>query len=445
MLKRFLCILILSLWVTTPVFAQLLQGESVSLDGEPEMRRTSKVVSIDQDPRDEQIAKRLREILEVTGWVKGQVVTVRRGVVNLKGEVDRKSQSEWAERLAHDTEGVVAVTNDITVTPRGWLDLTPMRTESEGLAKKILEFLPYLFSAVVVLVIFTAIASIATKMGRRAAKRRMQNPLMIEILARLAGLPVVLLGLYLALRLSGLSGVAITILGGTGAMGLVVGFALKNILENYFSGVMLSLRNPYTVGDTVEINGRQGVVQKLTTRGTILVDYDGNHIIIPNSAIYNGMIVNISATPSSRIKFNFTVLYTEDIAVVHKLVMHTVCQVEGVLRDPSPTVVTDEFRDSGVRISVYFWVDPRKSSLMKMKSIVMTAVQQCLQKAEVKFAGAPIQFVMPAPEAKSNKPNAAQVVSAEEVESNKSTRAEAAELLRHAESGRQIDHGDRLI
>jgi len=412
--------------------------------------RVDKTVSVLQTPTDPQIAKRITRILQVTGWFQDLQVDATEGVVRLRGTVSKKSQSEWAENLATDTDGVIAVVNDLNVRAGKWFDLNPAKVETENLAKSITAFFPYLLAALLVLGIFLFFASIANRIGRRAAQRRVSNPLLVEIVAKLFALPVMIIGLYLVLRMSGLTGMAVTIMGGTGAVGLIVGFALKNILENYFSGIMLSVRNPFKIGDTVDINGKVGVVQKLTTRGTILVDFDGNHIIIPNSTIYGGVITNQSANPSTRIKFSLYIGYGEDIKAAREIIASSLASLPEVLPTPEPLAMVDEFNVNGVRMTIYFWIDAVKSSTTKTQSKAMELIKINLQKAHIEFPGAQRYALTrerilrdkrhfdEAADRAGRKPE-------QTLDASGDTTAEAPSLLKEAKSGRDIDHGDDLI
>ena len=276
--------------------------------------RAEKNIPIAFAPHDGEIAQRLTRILKVTGWFTDLHVQCREGVVTLSGVAQAPNQSQWAEALARDTDEVVAVINNITVQRGSLLDLTPAEKETENIAKRAVAFLPYLVSSILVILLFSFLSKIVTKLARHTAEARLDNVLMVELVSRLAALPVVIMGLYLILRLCGLTGIAATVLGGTGAIGLIAGFAMQNILANYFAGLMLSLRNPYTTGDVITVAGQTGVVQKLTTRGTILVDFDGNHIIIPNSTIYNNIIVNATSNPKTRVKFTVGISYNDLVA-----------------------------------------------------------------------------------------------------------------------------------
>jgi small conductance mechanosensitive channel len=360
------------------MLAQLLPPEPTPSPGLTEFSVPDQNVQVTKSPTDQQIASRIQKILEVTKWFNNLSVECREGVVVLKGRAKQKSHSEWAEKLAQNTEGVVAVLNNFDVKTADWFDLAPAKAEAENLIRKTLGYTPYFLASILVFALFIFLAVFVQRLGRRTAEKRVQNPLLIELVAKLFALPVLILGIYLVLKISGLTGMALTILGGTGALGLIVGFAMKNILENYFSGIMLSLRNPYTTGDIVEIGGKQGVVQKLTTRGTILVDFDGNHIIIPNTIIYGNLIVNLTANPSIRIKFKINIPHDDDIAKTRQVIMKVLRSVPEILTKPEPLTLVEEFVPNEIVFQVYFWIDSKKTSYTRIRSLVMELVKNAL-------------------------------------------------------------------
>lgn len=408
--------------------------------------RSKQSVQVPHVPTDVQISSRLQRILEATDWFTKPIVVSREGIVTLKGTVQQKAQKDWAENLARDTEGVVAVINSIEVPTGEWFDIRPAEQETRGLIKRALSFTPYLLASILVLMVVAFAAVVAVRVGRKAAKRRFTNSLMIELVAKMFALPVILLGLYLVLRISGLTGVAVTVVGGTGALGLVAGFALKNILENYFSGVMLSISNPYSVGDSIIVNGKKGVVQTLTTRGTVLVDDDGNHVIIPNSTIYATTVVNETTNPSTRVTFQIGISYDESPKKVRELILSALKEAKDVLGKPDSLVLMTSFGASAIIYEVRFWIDSRKSSGSKMKSLVMELVRLKLGENNVKIPGEVREIIFPNGEAA---PIARTTIEksheTREHLAETETSLETADLLNEASKGRSVDHGAKLL
>lgn len=406
-----------------------------------DISRPNKNVPVEQSPTDQMITSRLTKIIQVTGWVENLNVSSEEGVVRLSGQVGKQSQKEWVEKLAHDTDGVVAVLDNLDIKTGSWFDFNPAKSETESLIKKGLRYTPYFATSLAVFLFFLFLASLVGKGARRTVKKRIQNPLLVEIIAKLMTLPVILLGLYLVLRTAGLTGVAFTLMGGTGVIGLVAGFAMKNILENYFSGVLLSLRHPYDIGDKVDINGKVGTVQQLTTRGTVLVDADGNHIIIPNSLVYTGMIINKTANPASRIKFLVNVAYQENLGEVRQRICEILSGHKEVLEKPEPLAVVETFGPSGVDIGVYFWINASKSSSLKVQSALMEQIKLTFERDGIDMPGIPKQVALTKDDFDTPNKNGAAVADAY----NEKTSPEHTEVLQEAERGRQIDMGDRLM
>ena len=104
---------------------------------------------------------------------------------------------------------------------------------------------------------------------------------------------------------------------GTGLIGLILGFAFRDIAENFIASLLLSIQRPFKIDDVIEVEGRLGIVKKVTARATTLVDYDGNHIQIPNATVYKNIIKNLTAYPKMRGKVEIGIGY-RTIYAAHK-------------------------------------------------------------------------------------------------------------------------------
>jgi small conductance mechanosensitive channel len=142
-----------------------------------------------------------------------------------------------------------------------------------------------------------------------------------------------------------------------GAAGLAVGLALKDSLSNFSSGVMIILFRPFKVGDFIEAGGATGVVEEVRIFATIMKTGDNREIIVPNSQIYSGTIVNYSAKATRRIDLVFGIGYDDDIAMAKKIMDDIMKQDERILADPAPAVAVGELADSSVNFNVRPWVN----------------------------------------------------------------------------------------
>jgi small-conductance mechanosensitive channel len=195
---------------------------------------------------------------------------------------------------------------------------------------------------------------------------------------------VIIIGFYLALNASGLSTLAISLLGGTGMIGIGIGLALKNSFENYTSSLMISLNELLRIGEVVNINGNEGVVQSVTTKGTTLMDYSGNNIIIPNTQVFNSVIKNLTRNPNVRSDFTVGIGYDDSIDEARKIIHAVLKSIDNhVLQDPEPLVAVDSLGASTVNIKVYFWINAVKSSVIKLRSTIIQNVKEALMDANI--------------------------------------------------------------
>lgn len=142
-----------------------------------------------------------------------------------------------------------------------------------------------------------------------------------------------------------------------GAAGLAVGLALKDSLSNFASGVMIIIFRPFNIGDYITAGGSSGVVDDIGLFCTLLHTGDNQRIIVPNSAIMSGTIVNTSALPTRRIDLVIGIGYDDNIGQARDIIMRIIKSDERILREPEPGVVVGELGDSSVNLNVRPWVN----------------------------------------------------------------------------------------
>lgn len=235
----------------------------------------------------------------------------------------------------------------------------------------------------------------AVGISRRMLQRRMRNRLLREVVAKAVAIPVFLAGLYIALRISGLTQLAATVLGGTGLLGLVIGIAFRDIAENYLASILISMQRPFAMGDRIEVAGCNGFVQSVTTRGTLLMTVDGNHVQIPNATVYKSTIRNFTANPRCRRDFVVGIGYRDSIALAQETALQVLRAHEGVLADPEPLVLVESLTSSAVRLRILFWVDLARHSDGKVLSAVIRHVKQAYQVAHISIPDEAREVVFP--------------------------------------------------
>jgi small-conductance mechanosensitive channel len=354
-----------------------------------------KQVEVTPVSEDKQIANRLVQILTSTGWFETPSVKVSAGVVFLDGSTLRKENKDWAGELAQNTKDVVAVVNRIRVVERSPWDFAPAMKNLRDLLREIVRLLPQLVFGLLIFVGFVFGARAIGRPVRTLLKRRAANPMLQEVFSRIASIMFVVAGLYVALHVVGLSRLAITILGGTGAAGLVIGFAFRDIMENFLAGILISLRNPFQSGDLIQVAEHLGVVQRVTTRGTVLMDLDGNHVQIPNATIYKSTILNFTANPRRRLSFDVEIGYENPIPNAQETALAAISGHHTVLASPEPLVLVERLGAASVNLRIFFWIDGTVFDGHKVKSSLMRIVKQAFQKRGISMPGEAREVTLP--------------------------------------------------
>ena len=381
----FVCLSTWALVDPAPAAAQDASGENATDEQAPLVEEALPAPDrVDVEPlaKDEEIAERLVTILQATEWFQTPTASVREGVVFLEGSTSRDAYKEWAGELARNTQDVVAVVNRIDVVqPLNW-DVTPAVDELRNLGRDLLVSLPLLILGAIILVVAWFVARFAGSLAKSVFHRRVASPLLRNVLAMaIISVPIFLLGLYLVLQILGLTRLALTVLGGTGLAGLIVGIAFRDILENFLASILISTRTPFRAGDKILVQDYLGIVQQVTTRATILMTLEGNQAQIPNATIYKSDIVNYTVNPRLRLDFMIGIGYDDAISAAQALIRDTLQRHPALLADPEPSIVVDNLGASSVNLRIFFWIDGNEHDALKVKSAVIRLVKRALEDA----------------------------------------------------------------
>ncbi len=371
-------------------------------DTEPaEVADKIEVVPVNSDGR---IAHRLFEIMQATGWFQSPAVEVEDGVVFLSGTAGTEAQRAWAEKTAMRTSDVVAVVNRISLRPRPLFDWQQATGSLRTMLQGFLSELPLYLVALIVILAGYFIACLTARMTR-AFYGGQESKLLRQVVASVVWAIVFLIAIFVALKISGLTKLASTLLGGTGLVGLALGFAFRDIAENFLSSLLLSIHSPFCVGDLIEVDGTTGYVRKVTTRATVLATFDGSQVQIPNSTIYKGKITNFTATPLRRQGFKVGIGYQDSASEAQDLIMSVLTEHPAVENEPAPSVVVESLGPSTVNLNCLYWFNQREHSGMKVGSALIRRAKQSLMDAAISLpdearelvfpAGVPIQMLPP--------------------------------------------------
>lgn len=415
-------------------------------------------VGVHPRANDAAIETRLSRILNATGWYQNATVETRDGVVFLHGKAESEQRKRWAGELARNTEDVVAVVNQMELVQRPLWDLGPAFDELRGLAARIIHALPWMGFALLVLFATWLLSRAVRLAAISIAERRVRVALLRRLLARAAGFVVIVVGVYVVLYVSGLTRLAVTVLGGTGLLGLILGIAFRDITENFLASVFLSIQQPFRVNDLVEIADMTGFVQSTTFRTTILLTLDGNHVQIPNATVYKAVIRNFTSNPNRREEFDVGIGYDVPISKAQEVARAVLQQHPAVLDQPEPWVLVHALGSSAVGLRVYFWLDGTRHSWLKVRSSVIRLIKRAFQEAAIEMPDEAREVVFPQGlpvrmlQGEQAEPSRAPERAAAESESSEvATHAEAhleteaGEIKHQAQTSRSPERGENLL
>lgn len=335
----------------------------------------SKSINVTDKVGDNAIQARIQNILVTSDWFLDVSVTSVEGIVVLSGSTAVQEYRDWAGSIATRTEGVVAVINKIGVDTGDDNSLSPVVKESQLLWRKTVNALPFVGISVVVLLFFFMLSRYVARLSLRVTRAKIPSLMLRRLIANVIAAPIILIGIYLVLRVTGLGQVAATIVGGTGLIGLVLGFAFRDIVENFLASILISIQRPFRLGETIQVLNYTGVVQAVTTRGTVLMTLEGNHVQIPNSTIYKEAIVNFSANPNIRLDFMVGIGYDASISDAQTIALQVLVDHPAVLATPEPWVLAEALSASTVNLRIYFWVNNSSHNPLKVKSAIIRNVK----------------------------------------------------------------------
>lgn len=224
-----------------------------------------------------------------------------------------------------------------------------------------MQFLPVLITAIVVLVFFFLLARFSSNRLKKIIERKTnaQQILVADFFGKVLWLIVFAIGVVLSMYILGLGEISGSILGAAGITTFVVGFALKDIFENFLAGVIIAFDPPFILGSWIEINDIKGTVQSMTLRETMLKTFDGQDVYIPNAILLKNPLSNYTIDGFLRKEFVIGLDYGDDLHQGLELIEQALRDTENVLttKGREPVARIDQFATSAVNVMCQFWIN----------------------------------------------------------------------------------------
>ncbi|MGE3539032.1 MAG: mechanosensitive ion channel family protein [Candidatus Tectimicrobiota bacterium] len=164
-----------------------------------------------------------------------------------------------------------------------------------------------------------------------------------------------------------------------GIGGVAIGFAFRDILQNFLAGLLLLLTEPFRLDDQIIVGNFEGTVEEIQTRATLIKTYDGRRIVIPNAQLFTGAVTVNTAFAQRRLEYDLGIGVNENIDHAKSLILEAIRSVDGVLQKPAPDVLVVKLADFSVQLRARWWITPpRRADVLALQDQVLAAIKTTL-------------------------------------------------------------------
>lgn len=260
-----------------------------------------------------------------------------------------------------------------------------------GLITSIFGRLPFLLAGVIVLLLFWLFSRLAKTVFLAGTRRTRLDSRLRILFSRLIAVVMIVLGIFTALTVIVPSFEFGSLIAGLGFTSFVVGFAAKDIVNNFVSGILILWQRPFHIGDHLFVGNNQGKVEYIGVRATSLRKDDGELILIPNGDMYSSALTIRSAGAKRRMQLKICVGYDVEIAKAKQIIGDVLPGCKGVVPEPKPRIVVTDLIAEGVSLSVYFWIDTNENKPMEVFDGAATATKESLSDQGIELYPAGVQ------------------------------------------------------
>ena len=264
------------------------------------------------------------------------------------------------------------------------IDLNPgaMLERVDSWVDGFVRLVPNIIVGIIVLVIFVVIARLVARTIRKTLSTRDRANLG-EVAGGFVKWIVYFTGFMIAATIVIPTLNPGDLVAGLGVSSVAIGFAFKDILQNWLAGLLILLRQPFEVGDEIEVNGFVGSIERIETRATIIRQYNAVRVVIPNSEIYTNSVKVITANELIRGQYDIGVGYGDSIGEAKEVIREAVRSVEGVDQERGVDVLTWDLAASWVTIRVRWWINSERKNVVRIHDRVLQTMKIALDKNKI--------------------------------------------------------------
>jgi small conductance mechanosensitive channel len=253
--------------------------------------------------------------------------------------------------------------------------LDQLRDELADLGRSGVRAAPRLVLGILLVAAVFAVARIVGRLVARVCRRFSEHPYLSQVMDRLAHTLVVVAGLLVATAVVFPSFTPASLVQLLGISSVAVGFAFKDIFQNFLAGILILLTRPFRIGDEIAFDRYEGTVEDIQTRATLMTTYDGMRVVIPNANLFTNAVLVRTAYPRRRLHYTAPFKAGDDLAAVRGRMRGIIAATPGVLAEPPPEVLLIQREDDSLHLEARWWIDtPLKQGAMAARDQVLSAL-----------------------------------------------------------------------
>ncbi len=247
------------------------------------------------------------------------------------------------------------------------------------MGRDFMSVLPNLLIGIVVFVGFIFAARGVRSLVERLVQNRGESQSLKVLLSRLSYVLTLIFGILVTVTIMVPSFTPASLLSALGVGGVAIGFAFKDIFQNFLAGILLLITEPFKINDQIKYKDFEGTVETIQTRATTIKTYDGRRVVIPNAELFINAVTVNTAYDKRRLQYDIGIGYGDDIAQARQLIIEAMKGVDGVMADPAPEALVVELAGSSVNIRARWWINPpRRADVMDAQDRVLEAIKNTL-------------------------------------------------------------------
>ena len=392
MKKRLILILLALLAWVAPAAAQD-ERAPVRVDGRT-IFRVGPIEGMTAEERAARVEGRLEALLENPGAISPavieasgpdtRIITIAGAPIITVTSADAEDNVTDLDTLAAEWAAAIDASLAAAVARREtgrWSAVVLIDSAFARLLESVRSVLPRVLAAVLILVLFGLIATVVRWLLRRLFGRYEYDPTSRNLVMQLIFYGIWALGIVVAFSAMGFDPQALAT--AIGLTSVALGFAMKDVLSNFISGLLLLIMRPFEIGDQIIVGPTEGVVERIELRATRMHTYDGRVVLVPNAELFTSRVTNNTASPIRRDSVLVNLAYDADLNAATAAALAAIQATQGVLDEPPPSILVRDLSSTAIVLELRFWTDSRRADFLATRSRVNSAVVAALRAAHV--------------------------------------------------------------